>query len=152
MQTPVPWIQDSWDEEEDQELLDYLAEHRPGVQVKGAGDMAEMSEESWQACSVLFADTSVVHSMLQCCFPASGMLKVYESCYPDEFAALYGRHIVQHTLDDLIELSADEQKKASSLVKYPMFVKPAGNSKVFDGCVLLQHHQLLQKRARIRED
>jgi len=101
-------VQDTWNEEEDQELLAFIQSTGAALEILPAAAILRAAVE---AKTMIFADTGLIQRML-------GAGAVIDS-YPDALAALFGRRIHQCTLAD------------SSMPRLPFFVKKMGSDKDF---------------------
>jgi hypothetical protein len=105
-------IQDTWDDEDDLELLEYFIEQSIPFKIFSKEKILEQSIDN---ISVLFCDTCVIQKLLPCCVP---------STYPTEFKELYGRTIKK--------VKYGECKS----YKDPYFIKPFNNDKEFTAIVV----------------
>eukprot|EP01006_Ploeotia_vitrea_P003353 TRINITY_DN112477_c0_g1_i1.p1 TRINITY_DN112477_c0_g1~~TRINITY_DN112477_c0_g1_i1.p1 ORF type:complete len:245 (-),score=29.76 TRINITY_DN112477_c0_g1_i1:79-813(-) len=104
-------VQSSWDEEEDQELLDFVNKSGLPVTIMDEDDIVQLKPNASQ---MIFADTSLIQKMI-------GSTAVVDT-YPDCFDALYCRRI--------------EKKSDITQEHLPFFVKPAGRHKAFEARVV----------------
>lgn len=104
-------VQSSWDDEEDQELHDYLSGSGVAVEIVDEDDIAAMEVSS---DTMIFADTGVVQQLLG---PASIV-----DTYPPCLAPLLNRRVTKGKLSEI---------DPAHLVP-PFFAKPAGAHKTFD--------------------
>lgn len=102
-------IQDTWNEEEDQELLDYIEEKGLYVKTLSAENILK---EDLMNFAVLFADTKIVQQVLP--------EYLAPNTYPICFKPYYRRSVKQMSFQDCLT------------VPKPFFVKPCGNDKEFD--------------------
>ncbi len=105
-------IQDTWTEEDDIDLLEYVDKNEMHVRfLSGKEILAEKSTD----IDVLFADTSIVQEMISKDTPV---------CYPDTLSKFYNREIKVLRVKDLAN------------VKKPYFVKPYKNNKNFEAHIV----------------
>lgn len=109
-------VQDTWDEEDDQELREYLEK------LAAEDDMTELAylnqsdimELQPKAATVLFVDSKLVQTLLP-------QPVVVVDTYPEEFQCLYKRRITKTTLRDM----------QNDDIEYPYFIKRQGNDMEF---------------------
>ena len=102
-------IQDTWDEEDDVELLEYVSNNK--ITTKYLSD-SEILNIRLSDINVLFCDTHIIQKMIN--------PKYIPNCYPDIFNSLYNRNIQKIQFKDLYD------------IKKPYFVKPYENDKSFE--------------------
>lgn len=108
-------IQSTWDDEEDQELLAHVKASKKQLTILDEASIANISPATTR---MVFADTLLIQrlfSELDCLIPDT---------YPPEYNPLFKRIIKKTALSALLPTD------------YPVFVKPTGNGKHFDGRVL----------------
>ena len=101
-------IQDTWNEEDDQDLLEYLKKEKPNYR---ALDKKSILALNPLTIEVLFASTAIIQKILP-------NVEV-PNTYPDCFASLYHRNIKKIKLQECSNLN------------FPFFVKPYDNNKSF---------------------
>lgn len=107
-------VQDTWNEEDDQELRDYLEEQSNDLSYLSKEDILMLPQPSPD--TVLFADSSLVQTILQ----TENRKDVIIDSYPDAFQHLYKRKIIKTAL-----------AAASIATDFPYFVKLQGSNKDF---------------------
>eukprot|EP00656_Telonema_subtile_P010842 TRINITY_DN15283_c0_g1_i1.p1 TRINITY_DN15283_c0_g1~~TRINITY_DN15283_c0_g1_i1.p1 ORF type:complete len:302 (+),score=91.01 TRINITY_DN15283_c0_g1_i1:80-985(+) len=107
-------VQMSWDDQEDQELLEML--RATGLPVRRCR-VQELVAAGAAAHTMVFADSCVVQSML----PPGGTVDTYHPC----FHTLYNRRITRGALAELVHS-----------IQLPFFVKPAAAHKSFSAQVV----------------
>ena len=111
-------VQDTWNDEDDQELREYLesvaAEKNSGVVVDYLPEEKILQLQP-RADTVLFVDSSLVQKLLQR-VEGEGKLEVTDT-YPKEFETLYKRRINKTVLKN------DPNDNDDDAVEYPYFVK-----------------------------
>lgn len=109
-------IQDTWDEEDDQDLLNYIKDSRNNINYKILSKK-EILNFNVKEIDVLFADTSIVQEII-----GINNIKI-PKCYPDIFTVkedYYKREIKVINTRDINNL------------KFPYFIKPYNNDKSFE--------------------
>jgi hypothetical protein len=110
-ETSLIIIQDTWTEEDDQELLEYCKKYNSVILSK-----KEILKLNINNIKVLFCATKIIQKIL------TGYIipDTYEKC----FSEFYKRNIQLKSLNDCYD------------VKIPFFVKPSANDKSFDAMVI----------------
>ena len=112
-------IQDTWNEEDDQELLDYLKKSTSAYKALNRESILALNP---LAIEVLFASTGIVQTIL----PNAEV----PNTYPDCFNSLYHRNIRKIKLCECVNLT------------FPFFVKPYDNDKSFMAIVVRDKNDL----------
>jgi len=108
------YIQDTWNESEDEELYECLDEaHEYKYTVINGDDVPELSLDNVEC---LFCDSNVVASLLK-----NDIIETY----PDCLQRFYHRDIHKITVGELL------------IIQYPYFVKPVSNNKLFNGSIIV---------------
>eukprot|EP01130_Rhizamoeba_saxonica_P018862 TRINITY_DN9594_c0_g1_i1.p1 TRINITY_DN9594_c0_g1~~TRINITY_DN9594_c0_g1_i1.p1 ORF type:complete len:255 (-),score=58.43 TRINITY_DN9594_c0_g1_i1:101-865(-) len=113
-------IQDTWDESEDEELIDFMTSVAPQDLLTWSSDHildTVPSSVPYHHVHALFADTSIVQQVLK------GKYEVPDT-YPNYFNSIYRRKIEKLPFKEIIDM------------EYPYFVKPVKNAKEFDALVV----------------
>lgn len=123
-------LQDTWDEPEDEELVEYVTAQYPEQQrvVLAAEEIQDLT-----AASILapFFDTSLVQSILA----RAGVAYDIPDCYPDSLCTLFRRNIQTMTAAACFGLAPESEQPI-----LPFFVKPVGQAKTFGQRVETQEH------------
>lgn len=109
MENTFTVIQDTWNEEDDIELLNYVADKN--LKTKYLSEK-EILNTNITNIDVLFCDTDIIQKKIKS--------ELVPNCYPKQFKTLYNRNIQKIKLADLNE------------IQKPYFVKPFENNKSFD--------------------
>lgn len=123
-------IQDTWDEDDDQDLLSFLREKNFQFQVLNKNQILDLKE--FENINVIFADTDIMQELLSTKGRAN---LIIPDNYPDfsnkEFDSslnkgfnFYNRNIFKSSVNDLKNLS------------FPYFVKPFKNNKSFEAYII----------------
>lgn len=113
-------IQDTWNEEDDQDLLNYIKDSRNNINYKILSKK-EILNFNVKEIDVLFADTSIVQEII-----GVNNIKI-PKCYPDVFSVkedYYKREIKV--------INA----RAINKFKFPYFIKPYSNDKSFEAHIV----------------
>ena len=102
-------IQDTWNEEDDVDLLDYVS--NKNLKTKYLSE-DEILNTDISSMNVLFCDTDIIQKKIKS--------KFIPTCYPNEFSSLYNRNIKKIKFKEL------------ESIKKPFFIKPFQNDKSFD--------------------
>ena len=89
-------IQDTWDEEDDVELLDFVSNNK--ITTKYLSD-SEILNIRLSDINVLFCDTHIIQKMIN--------PKYIPNCYPDIFNSLYNRNIQKIQFKDLYDIKGN---------------------------------------------
>ena len=112
-------IQNTWNEEDDQELLEYLGKEKPNYRVLDRESILKLNP---LIIEVLFASTDIIQKILP-------NVEV-PNTYPDCFTSLYHRNIRKIKLQECVNLN------------FPFFVKPYDNNKSFMAIVVRNDNDL----------
>jgi hypothetical protein len=112
-------IQDTWTEDDDIDLLDYVKKNNIDTKFLSEG---EILNTDLSKINVLFSDTDIVQKMINPqCVP---------NCYPNVFKELYDREIKIVKVKDLLNLDK------------PFFVKPLENDKSFEAHIIKTNYDI----------
>lgn len=127
-------IQNTWNQEDDQELLEFFQSQGKKYQVMSGEEILKLNPKS---LDVLFADTSIVQRLL-------GNLYQTVDTYPDCFKTLYKRQIQKRKFVELETIRSEILKVGGKeeVVLEPFFVKPYTNDKLFDAQVIKNYEDL----------
>ena len=109
-------IQDTWDDEDDVELLKYIGSDSAKILEK-----SEIVSMNPQDITVLFADTTVVQQLLR----SHGYINIVPDTYASCFNPFYHRKI--------------QKLYGKDITIFPCFIKPVGNIKEFDAFIAEKH-------------
>ena len=109
MENTFTVIQDTWNEEDDIELLNYVADKN--LKTKYLSEK-EILNTNITNIDVLFCDTDIIQKKIKS--------ELIPNCYPLQFKTLYNRNIQKIKLENLND------------IQKPYFVKPFENNKSFD--------------------
>ena len=127
-------IQDTWNEEDDIELLNYVADKN--LKTKYLSENEILNTNIFNI-DVLFCDTDIIQKKIN---QFNKVISLVPDCYPLEFETLYNRQIQKIKLENLNE------------IEKPYFVKPFENNKSFDARKIYNndnHEYLLQDLAEL---
>ena len=134
MESNFTVIQDTWNEEDDIELLNYVADKNLKTKYLSENEILNTSISN---IDVLFCDTDIIQKKIN---QFNNNQSLVPDCYPLEFETLYNRHIKKIKLENLNE------------IQKPYFVKPFENNKSFDARKIYNndnHEYLLQDLAEL---
>ena len=114
MESNFTIIQDTWNEEDDIELLDYVTQKNFKTKYLSENEILNTNISNIE---VLFCDTDIIQKKIN---QFNKVKSLIPDCYPLEFETLYHRDIQKIKLGNLNE------------VQKPYFVKPYENNKSFD--------------------
>lgn len=120
-------IQNTWNEEEDQELLDYMKNNDISFEIK---DENEILLSNIKSLKVLFADTSITQQLIDYDVPT----------YPEWLNSFYNRKIEKVNVNEL------------GLNDCPYFVKPYYNDKSFSATVVKDKYDLSYIKEFVQKD
>ena len=109
MESNFTVIQDTWNEEDDIELLNYVTDKKLKTKYLSENEILNTNISN---IDVLFCDTDIIQKKIN--------PKLVPDCYPSEFKTLYNRDIQKIKLKNLND------------IQKPYFVKPYENNKSFD--------------------
>ena len=109
MESNFTVIQDTWNEEDDVELLNYVADKNLKIKYLSENEILNTNISN---IDVLFCDTDIIQKKIKS--------ELVPNCYPLQFKPLYNRDI------EIIKL------KNLNDIQKPYFVKPYENNKSFD--------------------
>lgn len=109
MENTFTVIQDTWNEEDDMELLNYVADKNFKTKYLSENEILNTNISN---IDVLFCDTDIIQKKIKS--------ELVPNCYPLQFEALYNRDIQKIKLKNL------------NYIQKPYFVKPYENNKSFD--------------------
>ena len=109
MESNFTVIQDTWNEEDDIELLNYVADKNLKTKYLSENEILNTNISN---IDVLFCDTDIIQKKIKS--------ELVPDCYPLQFEALYNRDIQKIKLKNL------------NYIQKPYFVKPYENNKSFD--------------------
>ena len=109
MENTFAVIQDTWNEDEDIDLLDYISNKKLNAKYLSENEILN-TDNSF--INVLFCDTDIIQKKIEPIF--------VPNCYPCEFNSLYNRNIKKIKFKEL------------DAVQKPFFIKPFENDKSFD--------------------
>ena len=109
MESNFTVIQDTWNEEDDIELLNYVADKNLKTKFLSENEILNTNISD---IDVLFCDTDIIQKKIKS--------ELVPDCYPLQFEALYNRDIQKIKLKNL------------NYIQKPYFIKPYENNKSFD--------------------
>ncbi len=109
MENTFTVIQDTWNEEDDIELLNYVADKNLKTKYLSENEILNTNITN---IDVLFCDTDIIQKKIKS--------ELVPDCYPLQFQTLYNRNIQKIKLKNLND------------IQKPYFVKPFENNKSFD--------------------
>lgn len=109
MENTFTVIQDTWNEEDDIELLNYVADKNLKTKYLSENEILSTNITN---IDVLFCDTDIIQKKIKS--------ELVPDCYPLQFKTLYNRNIQKIKLENLND------------IQKPYFVKPFENNKSFD--------------------
>lgn len=109
MENTFTVIQDTWNEEDDIELLNYVADKNLKTKYLSENEILNTNITN---IDVLFCDTDIIQNKIKS--------ELVPDCYPLQFNTLYNRNIQKIKLKNLND------------IQKPYFVKPFENNKSFD--------------------
>jgi hypothetical protein len=109
MESNFTVIQDTWNEEDDIELLNYVADKNLKTKYLSENEILNTNITN---IDVLFCDTDIIQKKIKS--------ELVPDCYPLQFKTLYNRNIQKIKLKNLND------------IQKPYFVKPFENNKSFD--------------------
>ena len=112
-------LQDSWNEEDDRELYDYLDSKDIKYQLMSANEISNLFINETINVEVIFCDTKIMKDYI-----IKNHLWLNIRKYPEFFNSVYNRKIKKLTLTEVKNKS------------FPYFVKPIDNDKDFGGMVV----------------
>jgi len=119
-------IQDTWNEHDDIDLLEYINQFN--VKTLSRNDILNLDIKDIYKCEVLFCDTSIIQLLInKYIINSLHINKLIPSCYPQSFALYYNRNIESIYLKDLSNIDN---------YPYPYFVKPFENNKLFEAHIV----------------
>lgn len=118
MEQKIYIVQDSWNEEDDQELHEYLT--NSNIQYKMLDHEAILTNINPSETGLMFCDTDLMQKLLR-------KYDVYDEIetYPKCLSEFYKRDIFVIRPKDLLDI-----------ISYPYFVKPITNNKSFNGTLI----------------